>query len=63
MNIKEKWYSTNYLPLDDTIKYLLGLLNSILVNFFFFIKQTSANINRTPKVINYIPIVVSSSEK
>lgn len=55
--------STNYISLDDTIniKYLLGLLNSTLVNFF--IKQTSTNTNITAKVLNSIPIIVSSSEE
>ena len=55
--------STNYISLDGTvnIKYLLGLLNSTLVNFF--IKQTSTNTNITAKVLNSIPIIVSSGEK
>lgn len=55
--------STNYISLDGivNIKYLLGLLNSTLVNFF--IKQTSTNTNITAKVLNSIPIIVSSGEK
>ena len=52
--------STNYISIDSTIniKYLLGLLNSTLVNFY--IKQTSTNTNITAKVLNSIPIVVAS---
>ena len=53
--------STNYIPSDKSIniKYLLGVLNSSLVNFF--IKQTSTNTNITAKVLNSIPIIVSSA--
>lgn len=53
--------STNYIPNDKSIsiKYLLGVLNSSLVNFF--IKQTSTNANITAKVLNSIPIIVSSA--
>lgn len=55
--------STNYIPIDKAIniKYLLGILNSTLVNFF--IKQTSTNTNITAKVLNSIPIVISSIEE
>ncbi len=54
--------STNYISSDGTIdiKYLLGLLNSTLVNFF--IKQTSTNTNITAKVLNSIPIIASSCD-
>lgn len=52
--------STNYIPNDKfvNIKYLLGVLNSSLVNFF--IKQTSTNTNITAKVLNSIPIIIPS---
>ena len=53
--------STNYIAVNEhliNIKYLLGVLNSSLVNFY--IKQTSTNTNITAKVINSIPIVVPS---
>ena len=55
--------STNYIPIDKEInmKYLLAILNSTLINFF--IKQTSTNTNITAKVLNSIPIVVSSVEE
>lgn len=54
--------STNYIANDNAIniKYLLGVLNSSLVNFF--IKQTSTNTNITAKVINTIPIVIPSTK-
>ncbi len=54
--------STNYIASDNSIniKYLLGVLNSSLVNFF--IKQTSTNTNITAKVLNSIPIIVPSAK-
>ena len=54
--------STNYIANDNliNIKYVLGVLNSSLVNFF--IKQTSTNTNITTKVINSIPIVFPSTK-
>lgn len=54
--------STNYIANDKiiNIKYLLGVLNSSLVNFF--IKQTSTNTNITAKVLNSIPIAVPSAK-
>ena len=54
--------STNYIANDKiiNIKYLLGVLNSSLVNFF--IKQTSTNTNITSKVLNSIPIAVPSAK-
>ena len=54
--------STNYIANDKNlnIKYLLGVLNSSLVNFF--IKQTSTNTNITAKVLNSIPIAIPSAK-
>ena len=54
--------STNYIANDINlnIKYLLGVLNSSLVNFF--IKQTSTNTNITAKVLNSIPIAIPSAK-
>ena len=54
--------STNYIANDENlnIKYLLGVLNSSLVNFF--IKQTSTNTNITAKVLNSIPIAIPSAK-
>lgn len=54
--------STNYIADDKilSIKYLLGVLNSSLVNFF--IKQTSTNTNITAKVLSSIPIVVPPND-
>lgn len=54
--------STNYIANDNSIniKYLLGVLNSSLVNFF--IKQTSTNTNITAKVLNSIPIIFPSTK-
>lgn len=54
--------STNYIASDNSIniKYLLGVLNSSLVNFF--IKQTSTNTNITAKVLNSIPIIIPSAK-
>ena len=54
--------STNYIADDKilSIKYLLGVLNSSLVNFF--IKQTSTNTNITAKVLSSIPIAVPPND-
>ena len=54
--------STNYIASDNSIniKYLLGVLNSSLVNFF--IKQTSTNTNITAKVLSSIPIIIPSAK-
>lgn len=54
--------STNYIANNNSlnIKYLLGVLNSSLVNFF--IKQTSTNTNITAKVLNSIPIIFPSTK-
>lgn len=54
--------STNYIASDNSIniKYLLGILNSSLINFF--IKQTSTNTNITAKVLSSIPIIVPSAK-
>lgn len=54
--------STNYIADDKilSIKYLLGILNSSLVNFF--IKQTSTNTNITAKVLSSIPIAVPPND-
>ena len=48
--------STNYISVNDVDAfYLLGVLNSKLINFF--IKQTSTNTNITSKVIASFPII------
>ena len=54
--------STNYIADDKilSIKNLLGVLNSSLVNFF--IKQTSTNTNITAKVLSSIPIAVPPND-
>ena len=55
--------STNYIsPIKNRIdmSYLLGLLNSKCINFFF--KQTSTNTNVTSKEIAKFPIPIASKE-
>lgn len=50
--------STNYISIDpQSINplYLLGILNSTLINFY--IKQTSTNTNITAKVLESLPII------
>ena len=54
--------STNYIsPTKNNVdlKYLLGILNSKCVNFFF--KQTSTNTNVTGKEIAKFPIPLTNS--
>jgi len=48
--------STNYIPAGQgqELKYILGVLNSTLINYYF--KQTSTNTNITTSEINNIPI-------
>lgn len=50
--------STNYISVDSQSinpLYLLGVLNSTLINFY--IKQTSTNTNITAKVLESLPII------
>ncbi len=50
--------STNYISIDSQSinpLYLLGILNSSLINFY--IKQTSTNTNITAKVLESLPII------
>lgn len=50
--------STNYISIDSKSinpLYLLGVLNSCLINFY--IKQTSTNTNITAKVLESLPII------
>ena len=59
--IKEGFFcanSTNYISVDSKLinpLYLLGILNSSLINFY--IKQTSTNTNITAKVLESLPII------
>ncbi len=52
--------SANYVSIDKSIDflYLLGVLNSSLINFF--VKQTSTNTNITSQVIASFPIIKSN---
>ena len=54
--------STNYIVPDRNVDslYLLGVLNSKLINFF--VKQTSTNTNITSKVIASFPVIISNKE-
>ena len=54
--------STNYIVPDRNIDslYLLGVINSKLINFF--VKQTSTNTNITSKVIASFPVIISNKE-
>lgn len=52
--------STNYISSnknDESMYYLLGIINSKLINFYF--KQTSTNTNVTSKEIAKFPIILS----
>ena len=51
--------SANYISIDKSIDclYLLGVMNSSLINFF--VKQTSTNTNITSQVISSFPIINS----
>ena len=52
--------STNYISTnknDESMYYLLGVINSKLINFYF--KQTSTNTNVTSKEIAKFPIKIS----
>ena len=52
--------STNYIVPTMSVNslYLLGVINSTLINFF--VKQTSTNTNITSKVIGSFPIIISN---
>lgn len=51
--------STNYIVADKSVcRYLLGVLNSTLINFY--VKQTSTNTNITTKVIASLPIIINN---
>ena len=54
--------STNYIVPDRNVDslYLLGVINSKLINFF--VKQTSTNTNITSKVIASFPVIISNKE-
>ena len=54
--------STNYISIDKSIDslYLLGVLNSTLINFF--VRQTSTNTNITSQVIASFPIINSKAQ-
>lgn len=53
--------STNYIGHNKLIKYILGILNSSLINYYF--KQTSTNTNITIDEINNIPIPNSNGDE
>jgi Alw26I/Eco31I/Esp3I family type II restriction m6 adenine DNA methyltransferase len=54
--------STNYIVPDRNVDslYLLGVINSKLINFF--VKQTSTNTNITSKVIASFPVIISNKK-
>ena len=54
--------STNYIVPDRNVDslYLLGIINSKLINFF--VKQTSTNTNITSKVIASFPVIISNKD-